>query len=167
VDEPWGSPSSASLAIPVPKRQGELVDLWKPGDAAKRTRPSTRWTGWPNHLTVEPRQSAITSRWVTLSVCYGVMVDRGFQPHLHVLFIVRTDALGSRWFDDLVLRSYWRPRLPSSNLSLQCAKISKDGSMLESLKQLAGGAIRLPNHNKTRPDRNRLAPRFERFKAVA
>jgi putative restriction endonuclease len=39
--------------------------------------------------------------------------------------------------------------------------------MLESLTRLNGGAIYLPNGIKDRPDRDRLALRFERFKAVA
>ena len=43
----------------------------------------------------------------------------------------------------------------------------KDGPMLEVLKQLEGEAIHLPNRVKDRPDRGRLALRFERFKAVA
>ena len=43
----------------------------------------------------------------------------------------------------------------------------KDGPMLEVLKQLEGEAIHLPNRVKDRPDRDRLALRFERFKAVA
>ena len=42
-----------------------------------------------------------------------------------------------------------------------------DGSMLEALKQLDGEALHLPNRVKDRPDRDRLAIRFERFKAVA
>jgi putative restriction endonuclease len=42
-----------------------------------------------------------------------------------------------------------------------------DGPMLEALKRLSGGAIHLPNRVKDRPDRDRLAIRFERFKAVA
>ena len=42
-----------------------------------------------------------------------------------------------------------------------------DGPMLEALKQLDGEAIQLPNRIKDRPDRDRLAIRFERFKAVA
>ena len=42
----------------------------------------------------------------------------------------------------------------------------KDGPMLEVLKQLEGEAIHLPNRVKDRPDRDRLALRFERFKAV-
>ena len=42
-----------------------------------------------------------------------------------------------------------------------------DGPMLEALKQLSGEAIHLPNRVKDRPDRDRLAFRFERFKAVA
>ena len=39
--------------------------------------------------------------------------------------------------------------------------------MLEALKRLNGGIIRLPGRVKDRPDRDRLALRFERFKAVA
>ena len=42
-----------------------------------------------------------------------------------------------------------------------------DGLMLEALKQLNGEALHLPNRVKDRPDRDRLAIRFERFKAVA
>jgi putative restriction endonuclease len=39
--------------------------------------------------------------------------------------------------------------------------------MLEALKRLNGGTICLPGRIKDRPDRDRLALRFERFKAVA
>lgn len=42
-----------------------------------------------------------------------------------------------------------------------------DGPMLEALKRLNGGTIHLPNRIKDRPDRARLALRFERFKAAA
>ena len=42
-----------------------------------------------------------------------------------------------------------------------------DGSMLEALKCLNGEAIHLPSRVKDRPDRDRLALRFERFKAAA
>lgn len=42
----------------------------------------------------------------------------------------------------------------------------RDGPMLEALKQLEGGTIHLPNRVKDRPDRERLALRFERFKAA-
>ena len=42
-----------------------------------------------------------------------------------------------------------------------------DGPMLEALKRLNGGTIHLPTRVKDRPDRDRLALRFERFKAVA
>ena len=42
-----------------------------------------------------------------------------------------------------------------------------DGPMLEALKQLDGRSIRLPGRAKDQPDRDRLAVRFERFKAVA
>ena len=43
----------------------------------------------------------------------------------------------------------------------------KDGPMLDALKGLNGGIIHLPGRVKDRPDRDRLALRFERFKAVA
>ena len=42
-----------------------------------------------------------------------------------------------------------------------------DGPMLEALKRLNGGTIHLPNRIKDNPDRDRLALRFERFKAAA
>ncbi|MCZ8125317.1 MAG: HNH endonuclease [Magnetospirillum sp.] len=42
-----------------------------------------------------------------------------------------------------------------------------DGPMLEALKRLNGGTIHLPTRDIDRPDRDRLALRFERFKAVA
>jgi putative restriction endonuclease len=42
----------------------------------------------------------------------------------------------------------------------------KDGSMLEALKRLDGGTIHLPSRPKDRPDRDRLALRFGRFKAL-
>ena len=42
-----------------------------------------------------------------------------------------------------------------------------DGPMLEALKRLNGGTIHLPSRIKDRPDRDRLALRFDRFKAVA
>lgn len=42
-----------------------------------------------------------------------------------------------------------------------------DGPMLEALKRLNGDTIHLPNRDKDRPDRDRLALRFERYKAVA
>jgi hypothetical protein len=38
---------------------------------------------------------------------------------------------------------------------------------LEALKRLSGGTIHLPSRDKDRPDRDRLALRFERFKAAA
>jgi putative restriction endonuclease len=41
-----------------------------------------------------------------------------------------------------------------------------DGPMLEALKRLNGGTIHLPARVKDQPDRDRLALRFERFKAV-
>jgi putative restriction endonuclease len=43
----------------------------------------------------------------------------------------------------------------------------KDGAMLEALKRLNGGTIHLPKRKKDSPDRDRLALRFERFKAAA
>ena len=42
-----------------------------------------------------------------------------------------------------------------------------DGPMLKALTRLAGGTIHLPNRAKDRPDRDRLAWRFERFKGAA
>lgn len=45
--------------------------------------------------------------------------------------------------------------------------IQNDGPMLDALKRLNGGTIHLPNRTKDRPDRDRLALRFERFKEVA
>jgi putative restriction endonuclease len=45
--------------------------------------------------------------------------------------------------------------------------IQHDGPMLEALKLLNGETIHLPNRDKDRPDRDRLALRFERFKTAA
>jgi len=45
--------------------------------------------------------------------------------------------------------------------------IQRDGPMLEGLKRLNGGTIHLPCRKKDRPDRDRLALRFERFKSAA
>ena len=42
-----------------------------------------------------------------------------------------------------------------------------DGAILEALKQLQGGKIYLPSRSIDYPDRDRLALRFEQFKAVA
>ena len=42
-----------------------------------------------------------------------------------------------------------------------------DGLMLEALKRLNGGTLHLPNRVRDRPDRDRLALRFERFRAAA
>jgi putative restriction endonuclease len=42
-----------------------------------------------------------------------------------------------------------------------------DGPMLDALKRLDGGTIHLPLRLRDRPDRNRLAERFERFKLAA
>lgn len=44
--------------------------------------------------------------------------------------------------------------------------VQKDGPMLEALKRLAGGMIHLPDRIRDRPDRDRLAVRFERFKSA-
>jgi len=43
----------------------------------------------------------------------------------------------------------------------------KDGPMLEAIKGLDGGLLRLPRRSQDCPDRDRLALRFERFKAAA
>ena len=43
----------------------------------------------------------------------------------------------------------------------------RDGPMLEALKQLQGGALHLPSRVGDRPDRERLARRFDRFEAAA
>jgi putative restriction endonuclease len=45
--------------------------------------------------------------------------------------------------------------------------VHNDGPMLEALKQLNGGTIHMPGRIIDRPDRDRLAIRFERFKAAA
>ena len=45
--------------------------------------------------------------------------------------------------------------------------IQTDGPMLEALKRLNGGTIHLPTRDRDRPDRDRLAQRFERFRAAA
>ena len=45
--------------------------------------------------------------------------------------------------------------------------VKEDGPMLEALKRLHGGTIRLPNRHQDRPDRDRLALRFKRFKSAA
>jgi putative restriction endonuclease len=42
-----------------------------------------------------------------------------------------------------------------------------DGPMLEALKRLKGETIHLPRRDKDKPDRDRLALRFERFKSLA
>jgi putative restriction endonuclease len=42
-----------------------------------------------------------------------------------------------------------------------------DGPMLEAIKGLNGGVLRLPRRSQDCPDRDRLAFRFERFKAAA
>jgi putative restriction endonuclease len=41
-----------------------------------------------------------------------------------------------------------------------------DGPLLEALKRLHGGTIHLPGRLKDRPDRDRLAQRFEQFKSA-
>lgn len=43
----------------------------------------------------------------------------------------------------------------------------RDGAILEALKQLDGGMLHLPTRLKDHPDRDRLALRFEQFKAAA
>ena len=43
----------------------------------------------------------------------------------------------------------------------------KDGPMLEALKNLHGGRLRLPRRPEDRPDRDRLAQRFELFRSAA
>lgn len=45
--------------------------------------------------------------------------------------------------------------------------VQKDGPMLEALKALNGGALYVPKRLQDRPDRDRLAIRFERFRAAA
>ena len=45
--------------------------------------------------------------------------------------------------------------------------VQRDGPILEALKQLNGSTIHLPPRTKDRPDRERLALRFERFRAAA
>lgn len=45
--------------------------------------------------------------------------------------------------------------------------IQNDGPMLDALKRLDGETIHLPNRPRDRPDRDRLALRYERFKAAA
>ena len=45
--------------------------------------------------------------------------------------------------------------------------VQRDGPMLEALKRLQDSALHLPNRVEDRPDRDRLAVRFERFKAAA
>jgi putative restriction endonuclease len=44
--------------------------------------------------------------------------------------------------------------------------IKSDGPMLEALKRLKGEAIHLPRRVQDRPDRDRLALRFDRFKSM-
>jgi putative restriction endonuclease len=45
--------------------------------------------------------------------------------------------------------------------------VQNDGPMLEAIKGLDGGVLRLPKRTQDRPDRDRLTLRFERFKAAA
>jgi hypothetical protein len=42
----------------------------------------------------------------------------------------------------------------------------RDGPMLEAIKGLNGGLLRLPKRIMDHPDRDRLALRFDRFKAA-
>jgi putative restriction endonuclease len=43
--------------------------------------------------------------------------------------------------------------------------VLNDGPMLEALKRLNGRSIHLPGRTRDRPDKDRLALRFERFRA--
>ena len=45
--------------------------------------------------------------------------------------------------------------------------VQSDGPMLEALQRLNGGALHLPSRDKDRPDRDRLALRFECFQNLA
>lgn len=45
--------------------------------------------------------------------------------------------------------------------------VQNDGPMLEAMKRLDGGTLRPPTRSQDLPDRDRLASRFERFKAAA
>jgi len=45
--------------------------------------------------------------------------------------------------------------------------VQQDGPMLEALKRLHQGLLHLPARDKDRPDRDRLAVRFDQFKAAA
>jgi len=45
--------------------------------------------------------------------------------------------------------------------------IQKNGPTLKALKGLNGATIHLPKRDKDQPNRDRLALRFERFKAAA
>lgn len=57
---------------------------------------------------------------------------------------------------------------PDSHLHVSDRLLSQhDGPMLEALKRLNGGTIHLPGRIQDRPDRDRLAQRFERFRSVA
>lgn len=42
-----------------------------------------------------------------------------------------------------------------------------DGPMLEAFRQLNGETLQMPSRVKDRPDRDRLAVRFDQFKSVA
>jgi putative restriction endonuclease len=56
---------------------------------------------------------------------------------------------------------------PDYRLHVSDRLLSKqDGPMLEALQRLNGGALHLPSRAKDRPDRDRLAVRFERFKSL-
>ena len=57
---------------------------------------------------------------------------------------------------------------PDYRLHVSDRLLSKnDGPMLDALKHLQGGTIYFPSRSRDWPDRDRLAMRFERFKAVA
>jgi len=57
---------------------------------------------------------------------------------------------------------------PDYRLHVSARLLSQnDGPMLDALKRLNGDTIHLPNRIKDRPERDRLALRFERFRAAA
>lgn len=45
--------------------------------------------------------------------------------------------------------------------------VQRDGPMLDALKQLQNSPLLLPSREQDRPDRDRLALRFERFRSAA
>jgi putative restriction endonuclease len=46
-------------------------------------------------------------------------------------------------------------------------RAQNDGRMLEALKRLHGSRLHLPQRSRDRPDQDRLAMRFQEFKAAA